>query len=125
MAHSLGLALVGASGASGGTAHRIPALLMPETVPGFRLIRLREPVRLSDGKVDGAACFRVRGMARGEHAFRVWIEQGTFRILRIDERFSFGKHQARQTVRYHPELDIPLAEEELTFLPPGGMKRKV
>src|SRR5262245_54578520 len=57
---SLGLALAGATGVSGGSAHTVPALLMPEEVGGRLLTDLADLVLLGEGQIGGAACYRIR-----------------------------------------------------------------
>src|SRR5262245_26962508 len=53
---SLGLALAGASGVSGSSAHTVPALLLPKEVSGRRLTDLTEAKRLKDAKIDKVDC---------------------------------------------------------------------
>lgn len=118
-AQSLGLALASATGLSGGAAHRVPALLLPEDVPGFHLTSLKDPERQEDADFEGTPCYRVRGTARDGHPFRLWINRSNFTLLRIDERFTHNDFEARQRTTYTPEFDTDIAEEALTFLPEG------
>jgi hypothetical protein len=64
---SLSLAVAGATGVSGGSAHTVPALLMADRVGGFRLpdlARLADLEPLGDAPVGGADCSRVRARRR-------------------------------------------------------------
>src|SRR5438445_1974316 len=58
---SLAMALAGATGVSGASAHTISALLMPESISGRRLTDLTELKRLADSQFAGADCFRIQG----------------------------------------------------------------
>jgi hypothetical protein len=58
-ANSLCLAIAGATGISGGAAHTIPAMLMPE-VTGFMLSEL-EDLSLTQEVFESTACYRILG----------------------------------------------------------------
>src|SRR5712692_9861378 len=61
---SLAFGLAGPTGVSGGSAHTIPALLLPEQILGSRLTNLTEPKRLDDADLMRIACYRVQGKER-------------------------------------------------------------
>jgi hypothetical protein len=58
---SLALALAAATGVSGGSAHTVPALLLPDVVGGRRLTALGGLVSLGDADLGEVACYRLRG----------------------------------------------------------------
>jgi hypothetical protein len=139
---SLGLALAGATGVSGGSAHTVPALLMPDEVSGRRLLAGAVHMRLEDGDLDGRACYRVtrhwietaeQRRERQEHQLRAigwaapesesdpevyWIERDTLLILRIDGRTRFPDFSTESVTTYEAEVDGFVPEDHLVFDPP-------
>jgi hypothetical protein len=143
---SLGLALAGATGVSGGSAHTIPVLLMPDRIEGRKLTELAELRRLEDVELDGVGCYRIQGrfvdpaendpvqkerMRRDvlrltgrvpEEAVHgpqvVWIEQGTFLVRRIEERTRFSTFQTEEVTTYEPRIEERLTDQQLRFDPP-------
>jgi hypothetical protein len=143
----LSSALAGATGVSGGSAHTVPAMLLPDLVRGRRLTDLEEVSLLDDGDHDGAACYRVQGRPsapsgpRGEASRRLfrdmtglepptkfepvllWIDRRTLLLRRVEHemRLSLQGEASIEVRTYEPAVDIPIADEELAFNPPGGM----
>jgi hypothetical protein len=141
---SLGLALAGATGVSGGAAHTVPALLLPDTVGGQRLTGLGELARLDDGDLGGVGCYRVQGRPpapagpRAEDARRVfremtgmdpptefapvvlWIDRGTQLLRKVEgrQRLPFG--ESVQVATYQPAVNAPVPDGELAFDAPSG-----
>jgi hypothetical protein len=139
---SIGLALAGATGVSGGSAHTIPALLMPDWVGGRRLTQLAELESLEDEPLDTVTCYRLSGRflscpvnpteddghaqqvtaltgrrpERAKHSPRtVWIDRGTLLIRRIEEIVQFETFRTETITEYMPEVGVPLSDEELLF----------
>jgi hypothetical protein len=138
---SLFLAIVGATGISGRTAYRVPALLMPDQIKGRSPTDLVELRRLEDDRIDQAECFRVAGKApvildtskvmlqmglggRGIEAAEDgletwWIDKATFLVLRIDEPTKLETFRTVKTVvTYESRFDAPISQEQLDFRPP-------
>ena len=115
---SLGLALAGATGVSGGSAHKIPNLLMSEEVGGRRLTDLVELVSLGDAELGEVTCYRLQGRPRhypvdpaeferlrdevfretghrlpwptpSDRVLTLWIDRGTLLLRRIEEQDHF------------------------------------
>lgn len=138
---SLGLALAGATGVSGGAAHTVPALLMAEVVRGRRLTDLTELARLDDEDLDGEACYRLRGRPpapsgpQAETANRVfremtgmepptafepvelWIDRRTLLLRRLENRHRLSFGDSAEVTTYEPEVDVPVPDQELAFDP--------
>jgi hypothetical protein len=139
---SLALGLGGATGVSGGSAHTIPALLLPEQIPGSRLTKLVELKRLDDADLMGIACYRVQGKKRDfkitaaerDHLQQkiqkisgripeeaqhgptvVWIDKATSLVRRIEEKVQFESFRTESTTEYNPLLDTPIGEKQLEF----------
>jgi hypothetical protein len=114
---SLGLALAGATGVSGGSAHTVPALLLPDEVGGWQLTSMTDVRRIEDAKLGEVDCFRVRG-AYVEAQATVWIEKKTFLVRRIDSGNEFDDFRTEETTVYDPVVDGELTDEMLRFDPP-------
>jgi hypothetical protein len=141
---SLSLGLAGATGVSGGSAHTVPALLMPDSIGGRRLTDLTQLKRLEDAKFDGVDCFRIQGRLlievgpaererRRQEVMKVtgrdlgtpvrgpatlWIDRSTFLLRRIDEQTQFDDFRTESTTTYEPLLDVAIADSQLRFDPP-------
>lgn len=112
---SLGLALAGPTGVSGGSAHTIPALLLPREVAGRRLTDLTEPKRLADAKIDDVDCFVLDGQF-GDRPMTLWIDKQTFLVRRIAERDKLGLWtNVEKTTTYDPIIDDVVPDEKLAF----------
>jgi hypothetical protein len=138
---SLGLALAGATGVSGGSAHTVPALLLPDRIGGHRLTELTELVSLGDVPLGEVTCYRLSGQfppapldpAREEQALEVfaqvgvrpqraehspvtvWIDRGTLLVRRIEESVQFETFASQKVTEYEPEVGITLSDDELQF----------
>jgi outer membrane lipoprotein-sorting protein len=116
---SLDLALAGATGVSGGSAHTIPALLMPEQVSGWRLTDLNEATRIEDADLNTVSCFRIEGNVRNRAKPCVlWIEKSEFRVIRIDRERDFGDFRTETTTTYHSVFNGRVSDDMLAFDPP-------
>ena len=139
---ALGLALAGATGVSGGSAHTIPALLIPDKVGGLRLTDFAEVTSLADEFVGAIPCFRlsirftppmvdaaeeeqqraemtrVTGRPR-ERCERgpttIWIDRATLLIRRIDKDSRFETFRAESTTEYEPAVGATITDDELQF----------
>jgi len=82
-AKNLILAIAGATGVSGGTAHTVPALLMEE-VGGNKLTDMKNSVYRGAEIVNGEDCHHLQQANRGQHIF---ISKSKSTLLRIDEDY--------------------------------------
>jgi outer membrane lipoprotein-sorting protein len=138
---SLALALAGATGVSGGSAHTIPTLLIPDQIGGRGLTELTGLKRLEDADLGDIHCFRVQGRQviritraeRDEHRQKVqkltgkipeesehgptvvWIVKATFLVRRIEQKVQFESFRTESTTEYNPLLDTPIGEKQLEF----------
>jgi outer membrane lipoprotein-sorting protein len=115
---SLGSALGAATGVSGGSAHAIPALLLPREVEGRRLTDMTDAKRLADAKVGSADCFRVEGKYANSPRV-VWVDQKTFLVRRIDFEDTLPTFRTQQTTTYEAVIDEQVAPDLLRFDPPA------
>jgi outer membrane lipoprotein-sorting protein len=114
---SLGLALAGATGVSGGSAHTVPALLLPDEVGGRRLTDVTEARRVKDAKLGKVECFRIQ-CKYADSPMTLWIEAKTFLVRRIDEQTNFGSFRTEETTTYRPVMNEQIPDKMLEFGPP-------
>jgi outer membrane lipoprotein-sorting protein len=114
---SLGMAVAGATGVSGGSAHTIPVLLIPEEIGGWSIVELKQLHRLSDVVLNEVACYRLRGKqkAADSESITLWISKKTYLIHRIDSTNKFPKFQTQTTTTYEPQIDIVIDENRLAI----------
>ena len=139
---SLNMALAGPTGVSGGSAHTIPALLLPDQIEGRRLTDLAEVKRLDDADLERIHCYRIQGRvlpvemkkAEPDHLRQkiqkppgrqpeegkygptvVWIDIATFLVRRIEEKMQFESFRADSITEYDASVDTPIAEKQLEF----------
>jgi len=107
---SLRLAIAGATGVSGGSAHTVPRLLMPE-IGGFSLGELQSPSIVGTEDIDGTNCYHIRG----NHPLGpidVWLGSSDYLIRKVQERLSgILSEERRRNIRINET--IPAAK----FLP--------
>jgi len=130
-AKSLSMAISGATGVSGSSAHTIPALLLPE-IGGSKLSVIKEAKMLKDGIFDNVKCFRIQGKFTISHdngkvvrkPTTIWIDKHTFLVRRIDKETVFTKanFRTKKTTIYYPSLNGSIPNKMLELDPPGGSK---
>lgn len=114
---SLSLALAGATGVSSGSAHTVPALLLPEEIGGRKLTEMTEAKKLEDARLDKADCFRIQGLYVAK-PMTLWIDKKTFLVRRMDTENKFDNFRTESTTTYDPVLDGKIADKMLEFDPP-------
>jgi len=113
---SLAMAVARAAGVSSGSAHKIPALLLPE-IGGRRLTDIAEAHRTGDAKIGEADCFRVEGKY-ADSPVTLWIDQASFLVRRVDMHNDLGNNlRTEETTTYEPVVDGEVTAELLAFHP--------
>jgi hypothetical protein len=120
---SLSSALAGATGVSGGSAHALPALLLPLEVGGRRLTEMTDVKRLADAEVGGVGCLCVEGKYADQRR-TVCVDGKTFLVRMIDFQVTFPELSTEQTITYEPVVDEQVAQELLDFDPPAQNDRE-
>jgi len=117
---SLGMAVAGATGVSGGSAHMIPMLLMPKEIEGWSATDIREPNRIADALLDNVDCYRIAGKYTDSdsESITLWISKKTFLIHRIDSTSKFSDFRTENTTTYKPVIDTEIDENQLAFNAP-------
>jgi outer membrane lipoprotein-sorting protein len=114
---SLDMAIAGATGVSGGSAHTIPRMLLPKELEGWVLTELEQQQRKEDADLDGVNCYRIEGKARGDPT-TLWIDKKTVLLLRIEQSHQFKDFRTEETTTYTPLVNVDIPEELLVFDPP-------
>lgn len=116
---SLSLGLAGATGVSGGSAHTIPALLLPDEVGGRLITEIVDAERIEDETIGEAACIRIRGRF-GDSPTTLWIDSETFLLRKILEVTIFDTFGTETTTTYTPVIDDEIPDGHLAFGIPNG-----
>jgi hypothetical protein len=113
---SLDMGLAGATGVSGGSAHVVPSLLLPEAVSGRSLKDMTDVKRLDDAPCGSAVCARLEGFW-GREKRTLWVDLGSFQLRRIDSATVFPKFRTEQTTTYEPTFNQAVSPDSLSFDP--------
>lgn len=113
---TLGLALAGATGITG-SAHTVPALLMPDEVGPLLLTDFVNATRGDDEDLGNHKCFTIETLDTGD-TITFWIDQESFLIRRIDETSAFDDFSTAETTTYDPVIDEGVAPSLLDYNAP-------
>ena len=111
---SLHLALAGAAGISGGSAHTVPALLMPDEVGGRPLTDLEQATRGEDDSFGNQKYFKIEALFAGD-PITIWIDQKSFLVRRVDETSEFDDFSTVESTIYDPVIDEDVAPKLLEY----------
>jgi VWFA-related protein len=108
-----------------GSSLTVPTLLLSDVFMGRSLLESFVELKLAGvEKIDGRQAFLIEGKMRGQSA-KLWIDQGSFLILKSYRRMQGAVLDEEVTTRYKPAINIEVAANKLTFKPPpekGGSK---
>ena len=111
---SLDMALGGATGVSGGSAHTVPRLLLPEAVSGRSLGDMKDVKRLGDAPCGEGTCARLSGIYADSRR-TVWVDLKSLLIRRVEVETVFPDFRAEETTTYEPVVDGEVPAELLAF----------
>src|SRR5262249_53719108 len=106
-----------ATGVSGGSAARIPAMLMPDQLKGWGRIAVTEAQRIGDEKLEKIDCIRIRGKY-ADAPMTLWIDKKSYLVRRIDQEAKFDDFRTETTTTYDPAVDEQIPDKKLEFDPP-------
>ncbi|MBV9470072.1 MAG: hypothetical protein JO316_25535 [Abitibacteriaceae bacterium] len=126
---SLGLALAGGTGVSGGAAHTIPALLLPDQVKGWQLTDMTAATRIGDESLNGIPCFRIRGKNVLQNrslylnsTLLLWVDKKTYVLRKLEETSEIHMgttiFKTVTTTTYDVNIDTKINDDEFEFNPP-------
>ncbi len=114
---SLASALAGATGVSGGSAHTVPVLLLPNEVSGRRVTNISEPKRITDSECMGGDCFRITGNY-GNSPMTLWVDKETYLLRIIKKQTGFDDFRTETMTTYEPIINSEIDDNALTFNAP-------
>ncbi len=116
---SLGMALAGPTGVSGGSAHTIPRMLMPRNIGGWVVSEIKSPKYVGDGIVDSCRCHRVQGKNYNGDPIELWIDPHDWLIRKIKTRSCYRQQPQRfeviSTTVYKPRRNQKISKIRLVF----------
>jgi len=105
-ARSLDEALSDATGVSGGSAHRVPKLLLPDRVTGRTIVNLRDPKLEGMEPIAEKECYRLTGLyAPEDPRITVWIETDSHLLRRVSGASTFPEFSLDVVTDYAGSLD--------------------
>ncbi|TWU48687.1 hypothetical protein Poly51_45880 [Rubripirellula tenax] len=111
---SLGMAIAGATGVSSGSAHTVPAMLMPAEIGG-RLITALKSAQLGASESLGEhACLTIKASYGGD-PITIWIDEQSHLIRRIDTTSVFDDFTTSETTIYDPVVDDEIEPNRLAY----------
>jgi hypothetical protein len=113
---SIGPALYGPLGVSGGSAHTIPRLLLADSMTTtFAITQMGNPKTLKDENIAGTPCRTITGSDIGMGTVTVWIGKKDSLVRKI-VRQTAG---LENTTTYKPRINVPIKTSEFVFTPPA------
>jgi outer membrane lipoprotein-sorting protein len=110
---SLSDAIASATGVSGGSAHTIPALLLPDRIGGRKLTAITDLKRLPDEAVEQIPCFKLDGKFANRPT-TLWLEKANFLLVRMVQDTGL----TICTTVYKAQIDREIPALELEFNAP-------
>jgi hypothetical protein len=111
---SLDRAVAAATGISGGSAIRVPAMLLPSEIKWRRAIRFNMPKRVEDDRIAQIDCFRIHDLIGGSPTI-LWIDKEKFLLQKVYREQKFDDFRAQTTTIYEPLLNEKVTDEMLDF----------
>jgi outer membrane lipoprotein-sorting protein len=111
---SLDMALAGATGVSGGSAHTVPRLLLSEAVSGRSLGEMKDVKRLGDTPCGEGTCARLSGVYAGSRR-TVWVDLKSLLLRRLEVETVFPDFRTEETTTYEPVVDGEVPAQLLAF----------
>lgn len=108
---SLGLAIAAATGVSGGAAHTVSALLLPEVIDGWRVSELLEP-RFDPSAIPVPGCLCIMGEGWAGRV-RAHIDSTSFALRRLETVNRAASGSATTVADYEPKFDAPVLPNAL------------
>lgn len=115
---SIGQAIKGQSGTSGGVVQHIPDMLLGVSkTPQYGDLDDIKPVIIE--AVDGVACYKVSGIRKGT-SVNLWIGENDFILRKIVTSTPFGVVTERHR---DIQINIDIADAAILFTPPDDAER--
>jgi len=122
---NLSSAVAGASGVSGGSANRIPSLLMPDLLRGSAIKSLTGLKLIGEEQVESKAAYKIEGQYPRGGGATLWIDKQRKLILKVFEkrtvpgRGTTEDFETETTTFYDPQINEDVPAARLAFNPPA------
>lgn len=110
---SLENGIAGATGVSGGSAHTVSTLLLPDRIGGRELTARTDLKRLADEALEQTPCLKLEGQF-AKTPTTLWLDKTTYLIVRMVQDTGL----TLSTTVYKPQVDIEIPTIELDFNAP-------
>ncbi|MBX7256040.1 MAG: outer membrane lipoprotein-sorting protein [Candidatus Hydrogenedentes bacterium] len=110
---SLNMAIGAATGVSGGSAHIVPAMLLPELIGGARMTDLQNPRLLVSEMYERSYCYVVEGQTPNGSIKTLWIDQTSYLLRKVETRRASAPDGTPSVVVYEPQINVAIPESEL------------
>lgn len=110
---NLSMAIAGATGVSLGSAHNVPALLMPEVV-GFSLTDLESVTLSGRESFEGEDCYVLKGKHPSGDIYEFWVSKSDYLVRKLREPSTDG---FEETIYRDVKINEPLPAETFQIKP--------
>jgi outer membrane lipoprotein-sorting protein len=107
-------AIAGVTGVSGGSAYLVSSLLLPDRLGMGVIAQLESLKRIEDGELGEHGCYRITGELE-QSTYTVWIDREEPILRRVDIAMSFDGFRTETQIVLEPQLNAPVADEDLAF----------
>jgi outer membrane lipoprotein-sorting protein len=118
----LGLAIAGATGISGGSAHTVPRLLLADEVSGLSVTDLKGISLLGEEVFEGMPCYHIKGAhPHGEGFYELWIGKSDLLLRRVRQETKDSdskKVTTEEEIRRNIHVNEPIANALFDYKPP-------
>jgi outer membrane lipoprotein-sorting protein len=115
----LGLAIAGATGVSGGSAHTVPRLLLADEVGGFSVTELKHTSLLGEDVFEGVLCYHIKGAHPNGDFYELWIGKKDLLLRKVrQQKKDTDKVVTDEEVRRNIHVNEPIANTLFDFKPP-------
>ena len=116
---TLGQAIAGAVGVSGGSAAVVPFMLLPEMGRGSRFTHPADLKLLGEEVLDGRTAYKIEFRGYKDRTVTIWIDKSSSLLLKMFETAEFDTFKSESTTTYSPQINVKIEQEQLAFNPPG------
>jgi len=113
-------AIAEAIGISGGTAHTVSNLLLPQDVRGRNVLAMKGAMTLGDGDIGGKSFYRVQVADKQV----LWIGKEDFLIHRIESAKDYKNFKTEVVADYEPVVNEEIPQTLLDFNLPASAAGK-
>ncbi len=107
------------TGISGGSASRIPSLLVPGTIWGSGLKLVKGAILHREESTNGVHCYKIEYSRPGSDKVNtLWIDKRRCVLIKMQEVQVIGDKRTHHVTTYTPKIDISIDPSLFDFTPP-------